>query len=442
MLVPWSQSPRRLERMRGTPPAIEDLLSSPATRTSSTMLDSQGQGAFPEASVPEETFTEACIPSFTLFVTMLQLWAHWNYLHKYYPERCASIFTIIEEGLWERALFAAFHHENVIHLVSNLVAFFVSAIVLEAALETVCFGVIFTALVALVGLVHTLLVLAIYQHTLEPQLAASCAHTFAGVTVAADILTRTYYGGSKIRYGGYEFKYISLWVLLGEVFILYGVSADNLLPIASGLLVGGFLAKTTVGRIFIRAHSPRRRVNLYVVPNAPVTFLLCAAIVVAQTYGPYLNHTHTAQPTLTFQDPVWQPPILPALYLPNSFHVYCVINSLWKMGQELEQDLGHLRCNARRDPMPWFSVPMPFWVEIILNLAFFSWIMPAGSTVGNVIGVLLGLVVVNVKSENFANCIPGVGSASARSSPRGSTDSEPAALRSHLIGIRRCLLSC
>ncbi|KAH7975290.1 hypothetical protein HPB52_000005 [Rhipicephalus sanguineus] len=503
LLVPWSLSPRRLDRMIGSPQAIEDPPSSPVTTSPSPVLDFP-ESASPEVSQSGETFDEPRVPYFTLFVTMLQMRAHWNFLHKYYPERCASISTVVEEGLWERALFAAFHHKNVIHLLSNLTSFLVSGLVLEAALGSAYFGVVFAALVCLVGLVHTSLVLTIYEHTLEPHLAASCAHTFAGVTVAADILTRTHYGGSKIRYGSYEFEYTSLWVLLGELFVLYGVSADNLLPMASGLLVGGLLAKTRLGRCFVRAPSPARHVNLYVIPNAPVTFLLCVSIIVAHMCGPYLNHSHTAQPTLTFQDPVWQPPILPALYLPNIFQVQCVINYLWKVGRELEQDLGHLsflrtvvgllfgvnlmldvvgwatrmhtialrtdqpspvahssccgcgvvgvlmalaivhhdRYNARRVPLALFSVPVPFWVEVMLSLAFFSWIMPAGSSVGHVIGVLLGLAVVNVKSEHFANCIPAVGSASARSSPRESTEAAPGALRSHLIGIRRYLFGC
>ncbi|KAL3227524.1 hypothetical protein MRX96_004222 [Rhipicephalus microplus] len=500
-LVPWCQSPRMLDRRRGTPQAIEDPPSSPVTCSSPT-LDFEGERASSEASENEETVAEPCIPYVTLFVTMLQLRAHWNSLHKYYPERCASISTIVEEGLWERVLFAAFHHENVIHLVFNLMFFFISGFVLEAAVGPWYFGIIFTALVALVGSVHTLLMLVIYERTLEPYLAASCAHTFAGVTIAADILTRAHCEGLNIRYGIYEFEYTSGWVLLGEMFVLYGVYTDNLLPMASGLLVGAFLVKTKVGRFFIRVTSQRSHVNLYVFPNAPITFLLCASIIVAHMYGPYLNHSHTAQPGLTFQYPVWQPPILPALYLPSSFLIFYVINCLWKVCPKLEQDFGHLsflrmliclllgvnmmidvvtwatwthtialrtgqpvpaahssscgcglvgvllalkiihhdRRDARHVPKTWFSVP--FWADVGLNLAFFSWMMPAGSSVANVIGVLLGLVVINAKSENFPNCIPEPGSASARSSPRGSRDVEPGALRSGLTGIRHCLLGC
>ncbi|KAH6921789.1 hypothetical protein HPB50_004988 [Hyalomma asiaticum] len=466
-IVPWSETAQTLDQMPGTPQAIEDAHppSSPVT-PSSSMLDSEGQRASLEASEHDEIFAETRTPWLTLFVTMFQLLTHWNFLHKYYADRCASYTTIVEGGHWERVLFAAFHHKDVVHLTFNLMSFFVSGLVLEAALGTAYFGVVFVALVSLVGSVYTSAVLAIYECTSEPQWLASCAHTFAGVTVAADVLTRTHYGRVKIRYGTSEFAYMAFWALLVEMFILFGVSTDNLLPMASGLLVGGFLAKTRPERLVFSARSPRRTVDLYVVPNAPVTFLLSATIIVAYMYGPYRSRLSMAEPELAFEYPVWQPLILATLYLPNLFQLVYVFLSLLKVGSELEQDLGHVsflrhvagllvgvnlmldgltwaarthtagfnaghpspathssscgcgvigvllalkiihheRRNTRRYryPMASFSVPLPFWVGVTIDLAHTYWTMPAGSSVGHVTGVILGLR--SRQSQNRAFC--------------------------------------
>ncbi|KAH7975100.1 hypothetical protein HPB49_023545 [Dermacentor silvarum] len=476
LLVPWSQTPRRLDQMQSMSEAAEGSLppSSPVS-PSPPMMGSQVQDASPEASEYDETFAAPRIPWFTLFVTWLQVRAHWNFLHKHYPERCASVDTIVEEGHWERALFAAFHHTNAVHLVFNLMSFFASGLVLEAALGTAYFGAVFATLVSLVGLVHTALILTVCKYTSVLPLHAACAHTFAGVTVAADILTRTHFGGSTIRYGSYEFKYLERWALLVEMLVLYGISVDNLLPMASGLLVGGFLAKTRLGRFIISVRRPRRYVNLPVLQYAPVTYLFSGFIIAAHMYGPPSNHSATAQPTLTFQYPIWQLPILSALYLPNLFQLVYVILSLLTVGVQLERDLGHLsflfhvaglllavnltlngltcaawkhvivhhtdrpqpaahsascgcglvgvllalkivhsnRNNGRRDryQMASFSMPVPFWTGMFIELAHMCWYRPTGSTIGHVIGVLLGLAVVIIKSEHFANCSPGVGSA-------------------------------
>ncbi|XP_054924349.1 uncharacterized protein [Dermacentor andersoni] len=508
LLVPWSHKPRRLDQMRGMCEATEESLppSSPVT-PSSPMIDSQAQAASPaDDSEYGETFPAPRIPWFTLFVTWLQVRAHWKFLHKYYPERCASVDTIIEEGHWERALFAAFHHTSAKHLLFNLMSFFTSGLILEAALGTAYFGAVFAALVALVGLVHTCVNLIVCKYASVLPLHTVCAHTFAGVTVATDILTRTYIGGSTIRYGSYEFEYLECWALLAEMFVLGGISVDNLLPMASGLLVGGFLAKTKLGRFIIRVRPSRRHVNLYVMPWAPVTYIFSASIIAAYIYGPYVNHTATAQPTLAFQYPIWQVPVLPALYLPNLFQLVYVTLSLLPVGVELERDLGHLRfmcevtglllgvslilngltcavwehvivhhteqpppaahstscgCglvgvllalkivhrdknNGRRNryQMASFSVPLPFWIGLLIDFALMWCYMPTGSSVGHVTGVLLGLAVANIKSENFANCIPGVGSASAPRRPRESADAAPGALGSYASRIRRSLIGC
>ncbi|XP_065303400.2 uncharacterized protein [Dermacentor albipictus] len=505
LLLPWSHKSRRLDQMGGMCEATEYLLppSSPVT-PSSPMMDSQAQAAFSADSEYGDTCPAPRIPWFTLFVTWLQVWAHWKFLHKYYPERCASVDTIIEEGHWERALFAAFHHTSAMHLLFNLMSFFTSGLILEAALGTAHFGAVFAALVALVGLVHTCVNLIVCKYASVLPLHTVCAHTFAGVTVAADILTRTHIGRSTIRYGSYEFEYLDCWALLAEMFVLGGISVDNLLPMASGLLVGGFLATTKLGRFIIRVRPSRRHVNLCVIPWAPVTYIFSASIIAAYIYGPYANHTATAQPMLAFQYPIWQLPVLPALYLPNLFQLVYVTLSLLPVGVELERDLGHLRfmcevtglllgvnlilngltCAAwehvivhhtdqpppaahsascgcglvgvllalkivhrdrnnghrNRYQMASFSVPLPFWIGLLIDFAHMCCYMPPGSSVGHVTGVLLGLAVANIKSENFANCIPGVGSPSAPRTPRETADAVPGALGSYASRIRRSLI--
>lgn len=479
-LQPRSETPKRLVRKPGTPVAAMGVASwpsraSPAPMGSPAVVwpSTQGEGTVlqsPSAAMTYERYVPARVPWMTLLVIWLQVRAHWMFLHKHYPERCASVRTILMEGHWERALLAAFHHADAEHLLSSLLSFLPKALILEAALGTTHFASLFAKVVVLVGFVNTLVVLLVFNLTAMSFLQTMCMHTFAGVIVTFELLMRTHFGSATIHYSNFELRIRSPAVMVLELIMLHFCSGKNDFPMVSGLLVGAFLAKTSLGNFITRIRRPRQHLQLCVVPAVPVTYLLIAIIIVAFLYGPYPDRSAPNAVQLTFLYSVWDPLFLPALYLPNIYQLTFVVLSLFAVGKELERDLGHygflclaagllLGLNVLLDGLSWiawkhlgafqdglpppvrhsrscscalvgvllamkvvhhrrhphceydmarFPIYVPFWTGVLLELMLLHLQMPEGHTLGHVTGILLGLVVTNCRKECFANCIPGV----------------------------------
>ncbi|KAK8760858.1 hypothetical protein V5799_027875 [Amblyomma americanum] len=489
-IVPWSCTPRRIEKKRETPEVAQEPLSpmSPVSVSSPGSLPSprRTKAAYSHL-LRDETYVPPRVPWATLIVTWLQVQSHWNFLHKHYPERCASVVTIVDDRHWERAPLAAFHHENVVHLASNLVSFFVKAFVLEAALGMTYFTAVLTIAIVLVGLVNTFIVAVASEFIKASPVRTMCSHTFAGVVVVLDMLARKHFSHSVIHYGPLVFNIWPLASMVVESFTLVMFSGKNLLPMVSGLLVGAFLAGTAAGNFIISVRYPRQHLHLCVVPKAPVTFLFAISIMAAYVYGPYPRPPAVAKSALTFRYPVWSLPGIRTLYLPNVFMMGYVIMSLLPVGAKLELEIGHYRflglvigllfaMNISLDSLAWviwkhiialrtegpapaphslscgcglvgvllalkvihhmrhpqsdyqmasFPIPVPFWAGVLMELAHLGCSMPQGSTFGHVTGVVLGLAVGHCRSEYFVNCIPGVGSFSASSTPQYRSESLP-----------------
>ncbi|KAH7957338.1 hypothetical protein HPB52_017926 [Rhipicephalus sanguineus] len=344
LLVLWSETPKRIDVRRGTPEVIRDAsslsLSVSTSEVSSpqigTALSSPRLRRVASSSTPR-------FPWATLAVICLQLHAHWNHLHKDYPERCASVSTIMIENRCERLLFAAFHHVDVNNLALNSLCFFATGVLLEAGLGTVHFAVLFATVAALVGAANTFALMLAYEYTRLSWLFTTCLHTFAGVIVALQVLTIYHFGRARIRYGNRKFQFPSMpFGILEMVTFLACTKHNNYIVMCSGFLVGRFLARTSPGNFITRTRRPRRYLHLCVVPYAPITYMFAAFIIAAFLYGPFPDAVTLADTGLSFPHPLWRPLILPLLYQPNICMLAYVVLSLLDVGKELEQDFGHI----------------------------------------------------------------------------------------------------
>ncbi|XP_065281119.2 uncharacterized protein [Dermacentor albipictus] len=466
---PPRESPR--PPLAETPEAATDALSAdrselvrPAAAQAADRLpeeDNPLQTSSPGEAHAEGPHAPPRVPWATLAVVCMQVRAHWNYLHKHYPERCASVSTILFDDQWERVIFAAFHHADVTHLVCGMFFFFFKGLVLEAALSLVHFVALLVVVVASVGLVNTFYALISCELTGEPYICTMCMHTFAGVIVALDMIIRRYLSDSTIYYGDREFGMRPLVCSMFELLVLCSCSDKNAMPIFSGYLTGAFLCGTTLGSSIVRIPNPRKNIYLCVVPNVPVTYFFVAAVSFAFLCGPYTGTSTADESALTFRYPVWKPPILTALYLDDIYQVAYVSLSLLAVGQDLERDLGHfsflcvasgllfvgqllpdglswivwryavafrngvpapvpsssgssscglvgtllalktIRHQRRRDPRGYqvasFTIPVPFWVGVLLELAHLRFFIPGSSTASHVLGVLAGLIVAHCR---------------------------------------------
>ncbi|KAL1479630.1 hypothetical protein MTO96_034811 [Rhipicephalus appendiculatus] len=291
----------------------------------------------------EDPNTAARVPWATLVVLYLQAQAHWNFLHKHYPERCASVDTIVLEHQWERVVFAAFHHVDVSHLSCGMFFLFFKGIVLEAALGPAHFLALLAVVILLVGLVNIFLVLVLCELYSESSICNMCMYTLAGVVVALDMIIRKHLGDTRLCYGDREFRTRPYVCFLIELLVLASCSEKNSVPISCGYMVGSLLCKTMLGSLIVSIPNPPRYIYLRVVPNAPVTYAFFAAVVFAFLCGPYPDTSTMAGATLTFRYPVWKPPLLWALYLGDDYQVAYVGLSLLAVGKDLERELGHCR---------------------------------------------------------------------------------------------------
>ncbi|XP_077497703.1 uncharacterized protein LOC144108313 [Amblyomma americanum] len=456
-----SEIPWRLDTMRGTLGAITHASAANHEQVvpSESAIRSSGQGAEPDmpplgAAEADEAFAAPRVPWATFITMGIHVHAHWSYLHRHHAERCASVAAILDGGHWDRVAFAAFHHSDVVHLTSNMFSFFFKGLLLETALGPIHFASVLATAVVMVGLLSALALLMLYEVTSLSHVQVMCMHTFAGVIVCLEVLTRKYFYYSRIHYGKYEFGLRPLAFVLFELLVLYASSVNNPLPMISGLVAGAFLSKTSLGKFITRIQYRRRHIYFCVLPNAPATFLFVASIIVAFLYGPYSDPSAAAGSAVVFRHPVWQPPILPALYLSNAYQLAYVVLTLLAVGQELERDFGHysflclafgllFTVNVLQDGLSWilwkyltafrgdfptpvplssscsaglvgtllamkiihqkrhpyrdyqvasFPIPMPFWTCVPLELAHLHLFMPRGSTVDHVTGVLLGLI--------------------------------------------------
>ncbi|KAH7976452.1 hypothetical protein HPB52_014383 [Rhipicephalus sanguineus] len=410
----------------------------------------------PESTLPEDLTTTPRFPLATLIVIMLQVQAHLNFLRKDYPERCASVATVFRDGHWERVATAAFHHGDVVHITANIASFFFKGLVIEAALGTKYFGGVLLVVIALVGVVNVFLLRVVCAVAGPTQLETSCMHTFAGVALALELLHREYFRGSIIHLGKLVFRVRPRTCVLLELLILYASSARSFVPMVSGLLVGLLLAETLAVNRIIRLPRKSGRLYLWGVPGTAVTcvFIACACVVHAS--GPYPALQAVDQNAWTFKHSVWQPFVLPSVYVGNACHLAYILLSLLEVGQKLERDIGHyrflvlflgllitvtvLRDNVpavvwkyvllREDPLPAalgqrgsdcgsalfctvlamkavlyrgrprslyemasFPVHVPFWPGLALELALLHLQSDRGCSFGHVVGVLLGLAV-------------------------------------------------
>ncbi|KAL3185710.1 hypothetical protein MRX96_028613 [Rhipicephalus microplus] len=340
-----ARRPRDSTYGAGTPEVIRDASSSSLSCSISASEISSPQIGTALGSPRLRRFVSSSgrrVPWATLAVIFLQLSAYWNHLHKNYPERCASVSTIMIENRWERVLFAAFQHGNVSILALNSICFFATGVLLEAGLGTVHFAALFAATAALVGVMNTFVLLLHYEYTRLSSLFTACSYTFAGVIVVLQQLTSTHFGRVRIRYGRRKFRFPSRqFRVLQVVTLLTCAKVSNHLMVI-GLLVGIFLAKTSPGNFITRIQKPRLRLHLYVVPNTPITYIFTAYVIAAFLYGPFPDDVTLADTGLSFRDPVRRPLVLPLLYQPNIFMLVYVVCSLLDVGKELEQDFGHI----------------------------------------------------------------------------------------------------
>ncbi|KAH8037914.1 hypothetical protein HPB51_018402 [Rhipicephalus microplus] len=291
----------------------------------------------------EDPYAAARVPWATLAVLYLQAQAHWNFLHKHYPERCASVETVLLERQWQRLIFAAFHHIDVSHLSCDMFFFFFKGLVLEAALGPVHFLALLAVVVLLVGLADVFLVLVLCELYGDFSVCGMCMHTLAGVVVALDMIIRGHLGDTRICYGDLEFRTRPRVCSLIELIVICSFSEKNSVAISCGLVVGSLLSGPMLGSLIVRTPNPPRYIYLRVVPNAPVTYVLFAAVVIAFMCGPYPDTSTAAGATLTFSHPVWKPPVLWALYLEDAYQVTYIGLSLLAVGTALERELGHCR---------------------------------------------------------------------------------------------------
>ncbi|KAH6921654.1 hypothetical protein HPB50_003855 [Hyalomma asiaticum] len=443
-----------------------------------TDLGTAPDGPMVEPTPPEDLTTTPRFPLATLIVILLQVQSHLNFLHNSYPERCASVATILRDGRWERLATAAFHHGDVVHITANIASFFFKGLVIEAALGTKYFVAVLTVVVVLVGAVNASLLQVLYAVTGASFLETTCMHTFAGVALALELLHREYFCGSIIHLGKLVFRVRPLACVLLELLILYSSSARSFLPMVSGLLVGLLLAETLAVSQIIRWGF-----SFY---NEAVTcvFIACACVIHAS--GPYPVLQAADQNAWTFKHSIWHPFVLPSVYVANACHLAYVLLSLLAVGQKLERNMGHYRFLVmflglllvltvlqhnvpafvwkhvllREDPLPdllgqpgndcgcalfctvlamkavqyrglprsryeMASIPVhvPFWPGLVLELTLLHLQTGRGSSFGHVVGVLLGLAVARFGWKELSCPVQDGRSTSTLGGRAGSSDS-------------------
>lgn len=409
----------------------------------------------------------------------LQLRAHWDFLHEHYPGRCASAAAILDDGHWELVAYAAFHHEDVGHLASNVLPFFCKAIVLESALGMSKFAVVLAVIVILVGLLNVTITQAVYAIAKASGLHTACAQTFVGVVAAMEVISRLQFGDWKIHYREAVWEMRPLVYMYLEMVVLYTVSEKNVIPLLSGLLVGVALVFMPVnGNILTSTTKSKGHVYLYVIPCAPVVYLFAASILAAFVFGPY--PTHSTESALTFKDPIAKWWLFPALYIGDAVQLTYVLLSLLGEGVAMEQELGHSRflcliagmllfVNFLQDVLTWtvwkhtdaffgslppavrhsgacscglvgtllalkvvrhrrhpdgvfqmasFAIPLPFWQALIVELLHLHLLSSSGSSFGHVTGVLTGVFVAYCPWDYLANLATRLGSSSVPTTAR------------------------
>ncbi|XP_049513725.1 uncharacterized protein LOC119431190 isoform X1 [Dermacentor silvarum] len=208
LLAPWNETPRGLERKRETPEVFRDTSSSTSCSVSASELSSPqiGTALHSPRVRPVASDTTPRIPWVTVAVIWLQLQSHWNHLHKDYPDRCASVSTIVLENRWERLLFAAFHHADVKTLALNSLCFFANGVLLEAGLGAAHFAALFATAAVLVGLVNTFILRFLYEYTKLSSWQTVCSQTFVGIIMTLEVLTSTKFVKARIHYGKRRFR--------------------------------------------------------------------------------------------------------------------------------------------------------------------------------------------------------------------------------------------
>ncbi|KAK8759701.1 hypothetical protein V5799_002665 [Amblyomma americanum] len=394
-LMPRSETPKRLATKPGTPVAATGASSPPSRATPPSVAtpavvwpSTLGEGTAihsPNTAIAYERYVPPRIPWVTLLVMCLQVRAHWMFSHKHYSERCASVRTILLDGHWERALFAAFHHADAEHLLSSLLSFLPKALILEAALGATHFASLFVKVAVLVGVVNSLVVRLISQFPPLSVLRTTCTHTFAGVIAVFELLIRTHFGRATIHYGNYQLGIRSPVVMVVELLLLHLCSNKNDCPIVSGLLVGTFLAKTSLGNFITRTKLCRSFLILATGLLLGVNALLDGLSWIAWRH------------LVAFQDDL-PPPVR------HSSTCSCAL-----VGALLAMKVIHHRRHPHCEyHMACFSIYVPFWTGVLLELTLLHLEMPDGHTLGHVTGILLGLVVNNCRKECFANFLPRV----------------------------------
>ncbi|KAK8759408.1 hypothetical protein V5799_002958 [Amblyomma americanum] len=356
--------------MRGTLGAITHASAANHEQVvpSESAIRSSGQGAEPDmpplgAAEADEAFAAPRVPWATFITMGIHVHAHWSYLHRHHAERCASVAAILDGGHWDRVAFAAFHHSDVVHLTSNMFSFFFKGLLLETALGPIHFASVLATAVVMVGLLSALALLMLYEVTSLSHVQVMCMHTFAGVIVCLEVLTRKYFYYSRIHYGKYEFGLRPLAFVLFELLVLYASSVNNPLPMISGLVAGAFLSKTSLGKF--------------------ITSFLCLA------FG-LLFTVNVLQDGLSWILWTYLTAFRGDLPTPVPLSSSC---SAGLVGTLLAMKIIHQKRHPYRDyQVASFPIPMPFWTCVPLELAHLHLFMPRGSTVDHVTGVLLGLI--------------------------------------------------
>ncbi|KAK8788883.1 hypothetical protein V5799_021343 [Amblyomma americanum] len=398
-LVPWIQATiKKVSSAVGSPRSLVPFGFFTASRQSPDQKSTASQSKFEETSQFDDVFPTPRLPWASLILTLLLLHAHWKFLHKHYPERCASVATIVDEGRWERVVLAAFHHANFNHLASNAVSFFFKGLILETALGATYFVAVVTIVTVMVGLINVCVLKIVYSATRVSCVATMCAYNLAGVIVALGILNQEHFGKATIHYSEREVNMRYDLPMPIDMFLLSVSSKWNLLPMVSGVLVGLLLAKTAMGKLVVGIPYPRRHLYLASAPKTPVTYLFVAAVATAHLYGPYAGTTAMNETKLAFRHPFWRPLVLSPLYVGNVYELAYVLLSLLAIGQKVEQHLGHYRflvlapalllaVNTSRDGLKFV-----LWKHL---LAFRTDLPPPAPHVGDcscdLVGVLLAL---------------------------------------------------
>lgn len=409
-------------------------------------------------------------PLATFLVIWIQLRAHWNYSHEHYPQRCASAYAILREGHWEQLVYAAFHHYDVWHLLTHLYCFFLRGLVLESALGKPGFVEVIALVVVLVGLFNTGIAQLAYALTKSPTLNKLCVYSSSGVIVALDVVNRWHFGHTIVPFRNHLGGQWPLIYGVLEPLVLLAYSKNAPFSVLSGLVVGGLLVWIPVKRMMIRVVHPKLHLHVAAFHWGPTTSFFAAAIVASHVFGPYPEGSAATKPLLTFKHPVRPPWILPALYVDTVYQLAYVILTLLTVGSELELDRGwrwfaqtvlgllvsvnvvqdilcwivwsHARAFQNGLPAPFlhsstcscglfgtllalkivhnrlhpesvftmasFCIPMPFWSGLLLEVLTLNLVTSSGSSLGHVIGVLVGILAANVTWSCLVSCARGI----------------------------------